>query len=289
MRILITIVSLALFAAPQAMAQDTDSKPAKTEQSEKVAEEVPSPTNAPEVGKQPTEAPSKSKQIEKPRRAPTGQGAAPSHGGAKNSNDDGGERFPHGSSWNGDVYGASGWWASLHIGGGLSLMQTNEGIAASGSQLAQGFYLGSTLHASHLWGLTLDLALSSVTVTGDGLQSGWTEYTAQNLLVTFGGKLYPWTHEVFSVAIGAHVGFNQYDSSVVGDAGTGSWGGPELAFGGVIELSYYPMHALEIGVNVRVDSLMGGDNSAENEWQGTGAPDNPRLLIGANLLLGFHF
>ena len=72
MRILITIVSLALFAAPQAMAQDTDSKPAKTEQSEKVAEEVPSPTNAPEVGKQPTEAPAKSKQIEKPSRAPTG-------------------------------------------------------------------------------------------------------------------------------------------------------------------------------------------------------------------------
>ena len=133
MRILITIVSLALVAAPQAMAQEADSKPASTEQSKKVAEEVPSPANAPEVGKQPTKAPSKSKQIEKPRRAPTGQGAEPRHSGSKNSDDDGGERFPHGSSWNGGLYGASGWWASLHIGGGLSLMQTNEGIAASGS------------------------------------------------------------------------------------------------------------------------------------------------------------
>ena len=171
----------------------------------------------------------------------------------------------------------------------MSLIQVNEGIAASGSQMTQGFSVGSTLHASHLWALSLDVSMSSVSLTGDALKTGWTEYKASNLLVTVGGKIYPWAHEYCSVALGGHVGLNQYDSSVVGDSGTGSWGGPELAAGGTVELAYFPMHALEIAANVRVDALLGGDNSADAEWQGTGAPGSMRLVIGANVLLGFHF
>ena len=131
--------------------------------------------------------------------------------------------------------------------------------------------------------------MTSVTLTGDALQAGWTEYKAQNLLVTFGGQITPWAGEAYSVTLGAHLGFNQYDSSVNGDAGSGSWGGPEFAVGGVVEVAYFPMHALKIGLNVRADSLLGGDNGAELEWQGTGAPGSSRLLVGANLLLGFHF
>ena len=286
MRMMTMVLFVALITAPQAMAQENDST--NERRATAVQDAKPETAAPPKETKRQEASEHKGQNKANDRRSPMGSNSQNQQ--RKNAVDeDGGERFPHGSCWNGDVYGASGWWASVHIGGGVSLVQINEGIAASGSQIATGFYFGSTLHASHRWGLTLDLAMSSVSVTGDGLQTGWTEYKVQNLMVTLGGKIYPFAEELWSLALGAHVGFNQYDSSVVGDVGTVSWGGPEAVLGGIFEFSYYPMHALEIGLNIRVDSLMGGDNDAEFEWQGTGAPSSSRLLVGASLLLGFHF
>jgi hypothetical protein len=205
------------------------------------------------------------------------------------SQDDEGTIFPHGKSWDNGVYGGSGWWASVYVGGGISILQVNEGIALTGNQMVQGFSIGSTLHAGHRWALTSDLSYSSVSLTQENLIAGWSEYSVSNLLVTLGAKVYPWAHEFCSVAIGAHVGLNQYDSTVVGDSGNGSWGGPELAAGGTIEFSYFPMHAIEIAANIRLDALLGGDNQAEMEWQGNGAPGDVRMIMGFNLLAGLHF
>lgn len=211
------------------------------------------------------------------------------HSESKKTQDDDGAGMPHGARWNDGVYGSSGWWTSLRAGVGLGLLQVNEGIAATGSQMAPSFSVGSMLHASHRWGFTLDVAYAAVSLREDQLNSGWSEYTASNLLVTFGGKVYPWVHEVCSMAIAAHVGVNQYNSSVVGESGEGSWGGPELVVGGAVEFSYFPIHALEVSVNVRADQLLGGENKAELEWKGTGAPSSSRLSIGAAVQLGFHF
>ena len=201
----------------------------------------------------------------------------------------GGSVFPHGKSWDNGVYGGSGWWASVYLGGGISMLQVNEGVAQTGNQMAQGFSIGSTLHAGHRWALTSDLSYSSVSLTQENLVAGWSEYNVSNLLVTLGAKVYPLTSEMCSVAVGIHGGINQYDSSVAGDSGNGSWGGPELTAGGTIEVSYFPMHAIEIAANVRLDALLGGDNQAELEWQGTGAPSDMRMIMGFNLLAGLHF
>ena len=281
------ILLVALLAAPQVLAQEAD-KATKDDGKAQETKRADDAAPAQEEVENPASEPQKEEAGE--RRAPTAKADSSSGNQGAQSKDDEGERFPHGSRWSNGVYGASGWWASVHVGGGLSLIQVNEAFATSGSQITSGFSIGSTLHASHLWALSLDVSMSSVNLTDkEALQADWDEFKASNMLVTVGAKVYPWAHEYCSVALGAHAGFNQYNSSVKGSGTEASWGGPELVAGGTVEMAYFPMHALEIAANVRVDALLGGDNSAESEWLGTGAPSSMRLVVGANLMFGFHF
>jgi len=200
-----------------------------------------------------------------------------------------GTRSPHGRMWDGGRYGSTSWWADMYVGAGMSTLQVNAGVAKQGGQMAPSISVGAKVHASHLIALTADVSLQSVSLSGDALLKGWSSYTVQNTLVTLGAKVTPWAHEFCSLGFGAHVGINQFSSSIDGDAGAGSWSGPELVVGGTLDVSYFPFHALEVGLNVRVDALLGGENTSELEWEGSGAPSSLRTIMGAGLSAAFHF